>query len=97
MKLLDRDPNVNNEAVLKTLFKSKDTEMNTDLAVKVAIETEDATKVAKETVYYFKTTFFNKVKHNQNEGQRKSISSLIPRTLNMTVTDVEIIINNRLL
>ena len=42
---------VNNEAVLKALFKIKDDELNFARAVQVAIETEDAAKVAKETVY----------------------------------------------
>uniref|UniRef100_A0A0L8HMH8 Uncharacterized protein n=1 Tax=Octopus bimaculoides TaxID=37653 RepID=A0A0L8HMH8_OCTBM len=42
---------VNNEAVLKALFKIKDTELDFARAVQVAIETEDAAKVAKETVY----------------------------------------------
>nr|KAG5706589.1 hypothetical protein BaRGS_028760 [Batillaria attramentaria] len=42
---------VNNEAVLKALFKVKDTELDFAKAVKIAIETEDAAKVAKETVY----------------------------------------------
>nr|KAG5692615.1 hypothetical protein BaRGS_030043 [Batillaria attramentaria] len=45
---------VNNEAVLKALFKVKDTELDFAKAVKIAIETEDAAKVAKETVYVWK-------------------------------------------
>eukprot|EP00731_Ephydatia_muelleri_P017315 Em0010g413a len=42
---------VNNEAVLKVLFKIKDAELTFAKAISVAVETEDAAKVAKETVY----------------------------------------------
>ena len=42
---------VNNEAVLKALFKVKDSELTFAKAISVAVETEDAAKVAKETVY----------------------------------------------
>ena len=42
---------VNNEAVLKALFKVKDTELTFPKAIQIALETEEATKVAKETVY----------------------------------------------
>eukprot|EP00731_Ephydatia_muelleri_P001282 Em0001g1282a len=42
---------VNNEAVLKALFKVKDAELTFANAISVAVETEDTTKVAKETVY----------------------------------------------
>ena len=38
---------VNNEAVLKALFKVKDTDLTFTRAVQVAIETEDAARVAK--------------------------------------------------
>ena len=42
---------VNNEAVLKALFKVKDDELTFAKALQVAQETEEAAKVAKETVY----------------------------------------------
>ena len=42
---------VNNEAVLKALFKVKDNELNFNKVIQVAQETEEAAKVAKETVY----------------------------------------------
>ena len=42
---------INNEAVLKALFKVKDDELTFARAIEIAIETEDAAKVAKETVY----------------------------------------------
>ena len=45
---------VNNEAVLKALFKIKDDDLTFSKAINVAIETEDAAKVAKETVSGFK-------------------------------------------
>ncbi|KAK7091479.1 hypothetical protein V1264_009152 [Littorina saxatilis] len=63
---------VNNEAVLKTLFKIKDTELDFARAVQVAIETEDAAKVAKETVYGSKTMPVNKVHQNKTTGPRKN-------------------------
>ena len=42
---------INNEAVLKALFKVKDDELTFARAIEIATETEDAAKVAKETVY----------------------------------------------
>ena len=42
---------VGNEAVLKALFKVKEDELTFAKAISIAIETEDAAKVAKETVY----------------------------------------------
>ena len=59
---------VNNEAVLKALFKVKDTDLTFARAVQVAIETEDAARVAKETVYGSKASPVNKVHQKQKEG-----------------------------
>ena len=42
---------VNNEAVLKALFKINDDELTFSRAIEIASETEDAAKVAKETVF----------------------------------------------
>ena len=42
---------LNNEAVLKALFKVKDDELTFARAIEIAIETEDAARVAKETVH----------------------------------------------
>jgi hypothetical protein len=42
---------VSNEAVLKALFKVKDDELDFARAVHIALETEDAAQVAKETAY----------------------------------------------
>ena len=47
---------INNEAVLRALFKVKDDELTFSRAVEIAVETEDAAKVAKETVYGSKPT-----------------------------------------
>ena len=41
---------ISNEAVLRALFKVKDDKLTFSRAVEIAVETEDATKVAKETV-----------------------------------------------
>jgi len=42
---------VNNEAFLKALFKMKADELDLTTAIQVAIQMDDAAKVAKETVY----------------------------------------------
>ena len=72
---------LNNEAVLKALFKIKDDELDFTRAVQVAIEHEDAAKVAKETTYGSKSTHpVNKVgkfktKGSSRKGQASSGSS----------------------
>ena len=58
---------VKNEAVLKALFKVKDTELDFTRAVRIAIETEDAAKVARETVNGTKPLPVHKIKDN-NKG-----------------------------
>ena len=52
---------VNNEAVLKALFKVKDNELTFAKAISTAVETEDAARVAKETVYGAKQTPVHKI------------------------------------
>ena len=52
---------VSNEAVLKALFRVDD-ELNFAQAIQIAVETEDAAKVAKETVHGSKPKPVNKVK-----------------------------------
>ena len=47
---------VNNEAVLNAHFKVKDDELDFTRGIEIAIETEDAAKVAKDTVHRFKLT-----------------------------------------
>ena len=63
---------VNNEAVLKALFKIKDTDLTFARAVEVAIETEDAARVAKETVYGSKARPVNKVHQNKKKGPQQN-------------------------
>ena len=65
---------VNNEAVLKALFKIKDDELSFTKAIQIAIEVEDAAKVAKETVYGSRPKPVNKVnqKRNKDKGQQKN-------------------------
>ena len=62
---------VNNEAVLKAIFKVKDTDLTFAKAIQTAIETEDAAKVAKETVYGSRPRPVNKVHKNTRGGQQK--------------------------
>ena len=63
---------VNNEAVLKALFKIKGTEPTFARAVEVAIETEDTARVAKETVYGSKARPVNKVHQKQKKGSQQN-------------------------
>ena len=63
---------VNNEAVLKALFKIKDSDLTFARAVQVAIETEDAARVAKETVYGSKARPVNKVHQNKKKGPQQN-------------------------
>ena len=63
---------VNNEAVLKALFKIKDTNLTFARAVEVAIETEDAARVAKETVYGSKARPVNKVHRNKKKDPQQN-------------------------
>ena len=74
MKLCARDSYalVNNEAVLKALFKIKDTDLTFAHSVEVAIETEDAARVAKETVYGSKARPVNKVHQNKKKGPQQN-------------------------
>ena len=52
---------VNNEAVLKALFKVSD-KLDFTCTIATVVETEDTTKVAKETIYGNKPKLVNKVK-----------------------------------
>lgn len=63
---------VGNEAVLKALFKLKDDELNFARAIEVAIETEDAAKVAKETVYGSKPKPVHKIHVPEKKDKRPS-------------------------
>ena len=57
---------VDNEAVLKTLFKLKDDELKFSNTIRVAQEVEEAAKVAKETVHGQPSTSVQKVKYRRN-------------------------------
>ena len=59
---------VNNEAVLKALFKVKDTDLTLARTVQVAIVTEDAARIAKETIYSSKARPVNKFHKKQKKG-----------------------------
>ncbi|XP_048586178.1 uncharacterized protein LOC116604056 [Nematostella vectensis] len=60
---------INNEAVLKALFKVKDDELTFVKAVQLAIEIEDAAKVAKETVQGRETWLNLETEHPQGTQQ----------------------------
>ena len=62
---------VDNEAVLKTLFKLKDDELKFSNAIRVAQEVEEAAKVAKETVHGQPSTSVQKVYHAKSKTHEK--------------------------
>ena len=61
---------VDNEAVLKTLFKLKDDELKFSNAIRVAQEVEEAAKVAKETVHGQSSTSVQKVYHAKSKTSK---------------------------
>ena len=61
---------VDNEAVLKTLFKLKDDELKFSNAIRVAQEVEEAAKVAKETVHGQPSTLVQKVYHAKSKTSK---------------------------
>ena len=62
---------VDNEAVLKTLFKLKDDELKFSNAIRVAQEVEEAAKVAKETVHGQPSTSVQKVYHAKSKTTKR--------------------------
>lgn len=62
---------VNNEAVIKALFKVKEDELTFVRAVEIATETEDAAKVAKETVHGINKQPVHKIKHHKTGGNQR--------------------------
>ena len=66
---------VNNEAVLKALFRVKADELSFSKAINIAIETEDAAKVAKETVYgaVSKKSSVSKIDFDTNSKKKKPV------------------------
>ena len=71
---------VNNEAVLKALFRIKDYELTFAKAIAVANETEDAARVAKETVYGSRDMEVHKI----NSWKHRQPSSKISEKTNTT-------------
>ena len=76
---------VNNKAVLKAVFKEQGQDLTFAKAIQIAIHTEDAAKVAKETDYSAKSNLFNTVnavkplkfeqsRRNASMGQSKTSS-----------------------
>ena len=64
---------IKNEAVLKAMFKVKDDELTFARAIEIAIETEEAAKVAKETVHGKCTLSVSKVTpHKQPKPDSKA-------------------------
>ena len=61
---------VDNEAVLKTLFKLKDDELKFSNAIRVAQEVEEAAKVAQETVHGQPSTSVQKVYHAKSKTSK---------------------------
>ena len=61
---------VDNEAVLKTLFKLKDDELKFSNVIRVAQEVEEAAKVAKETVHGQPSTSMQKVYHAKSKTSK---------------------------
>ena len=61
---------VDNEAVLKTLFKLKDDELKFNNAIRVAQEVEEAAKIAKETVHGQPSTSVQKVYHTKSKTSK---------------------------
>ena len=57
---------ISNEAVLKALFKVPDNELTFSKAIQIALETEDAAKVAKETVHGSKSDSVMKINQKKN-------------------------------
>ena len=61
---------VDNEAVLKTLFKLKDDKLKFSNAIRVAQEVEEAAKVAKKTVHGQPSTSVQKVYHAKSKTSK---------------------------
>ena len=67
---------ISSEVILKAIFKIKDTDLTFAKAIAVATETEDAARVAKETVHGVKNTEIHKINTNALRGS----TSKSPRT-----------------
>ena len=69
---------VNNEAVLKATFRVKDEELTFAKAVAIANETEDASRVAKETVYGPTKSEIHKI-HDSNHSTKSIAQNSTPK------------------
>ena len=68
---------VNNKAVLRAVFKKQGQDLTFAKAIQIAIQTEDAAKVAKETAYNAKSSLFttvNAIKPLKFEQSRRNAS-----------------------
>ena len=87
---------INNEAVLKALFKINVDELNFEKAIQVATETEEAAMVAKETVHGTSSNVYSstvaQVSKKQNFVKNLQRTLLQSRTMHASVTDVIILI-----
>ena len=80
---------VNNEAVLKSLFKFKDDELTFAKAVQVAIDTEGAAQVAKETVDGSSSKAVCKLKQRVKNTETKSSKEKINQKNSTNNTSTE--------
>ena len=69
---------VNNEAILKATFRVKDKALTFAKAVAIANETEDASRVAKETVYGPTKSEILKI-HDSNHSAKPTAQNSIPK------------------
>ena len=74
---------VNNEAVLKATFRVKDEELTFAKAVAIANETEDASRVAKETVYGPTKSEIHKI-HDSNHSTKSTAQNSTPKKTTCT-------------
>ena len=74
---------VNNEAVLKATFRVKDEELTFAKAVAIANETEDASCVAKETVYGPTKSEIHKI-HDSNHSTKPTAQNSTPKKTTCT-------------
>lgn len=63
---------VNTETVLKALFNAKDGELDFAKTVNIAVETENAARVVKETVHGAKPKLGNEVKEHRPHTNGKN-------------------------
>ena len=64
---------IKNQAVLKALFKVKDSDLTFAKAITIAMETEDVSKVAKETVHGNKSGSVHKVQYFKKQADEHSV------------------------